>query len=249
MDLITVFSYLNKISLVAFILTAGFLGYQFYLLKKESKNNPKKQPPIPDFNKNENAEALNYTQLPSALANPQPVAMKKDFNILPFVAGAGLLVLTLGVFIILNSRKEPEVATKTIQPTKPVVPSPTSLPAVSPTLITAENISITPDAEASPEVTPSTTITPTNKITATPTPDEEVSTSPTPETELTGTPTPTEVILAVISPTSAVTGSTANLTTTISPTQVTSLPLTGLIDKGLLFFGVAAVLIFFAFIF
>lgn len=47
MDLFSLLSYLNKISLIAFFLTACALFYQFYLLKKE--NTKKEIPIIPDF--------------------------------------------------------------------------------------------------------------------------------------------------------------------------------------------------------
>ena len=51
MGAFTILSYLNKISLLAFFITAGFLFYQVYLLKKESTPKAGK-PVIPDFDEN-----------------------------------------------------------------------------------------------------------------------------------------------------------------------------------------------------
>lgn len=49
MDIISILSSLNKISLIAFIITSAFLSYQVYLIKQElSKKRDK--PLIPDFN-------------------------------------------------------------------------------------------------------------------------------------------------------------------------------------------------------
>ncbi len=102
MDIFSILSYLNKISLIAFIITAGFLAYQFYLLKKDSVSGTKKTPTIPDFNENEKIDISNYTKLPDVLAVPNPVVLKKDNKRLPgVIIGVGLLVLTLGVFLIL----------------------------------------------------------------------------------------------------------------------------------------------------
>lgn len=215
MDIFSVLSYLNKISLLAFVVTAGFLGYQFYLLKKESSANKNKTPAIPDFNENEKIDVLNYTKLPGSLTpEHQTVTRKDNRQAITFAAGAGLLVLTLGVFIILKSKQTKQVS-------QVVEPTPTAKPVV---LISKQ-----------PTIKPSVTITPTAVKTITVTP----STS--------STPSPTEVVVALISPTAKPSAGASS--GELSPTTISNLPVTGVIDQSLIFFGVAASLIFFAFVF
>lgn len=65
-----------------------------------------------------------------------------------------------------------------------------------------------------------------------------------------GTPTPTEIILAYNNP--MVTGTATNaaqISTTLSPTKVKNLPNSGFVYNGLVIFGAATLLVFFAFIF
>ncbi len=233
MDVFSALSYLNKISLFAFIITAGFLIYQFYLLKKEASKEPKKQPPIPDFNENAKVDLLNYTKLPSSMANEPAPILKKETKTIPIMIGGGLLVLTLVVFLILNSRKPaPEVSTRIPTPTLSVKPTLTVNKIPTPTSkLLVGGLTTTP-AIATSTPTPTTLLTPTA----------------TAEPDLTSTPIPTEVILAVISPTATPTAG-LSITATASPTIIENLPLTGVIDKGLVFFGVALSLIVISFAF
>ena len=84
------------------------------------------------------------------------------------------------------------------------------------------------------------------ETTATPTTVPSVMISPTVEQ----TPTPTEIILSYNNPT--VTGTATNaaqVSTTISPTKIENLPSAGFIYNGLVIFGAATLLVFFALIF
>lgn len=227
MDIFLILSYLNKISLLAFIITGGFLIYQFYLLKKEISSNSKKTPTIPDFNENEKVEVLNYTKLPFNLNQEYLVIKKKDNKtILSLVIGLSLVILTLGVFLILRVRQSSEVS-------QVIIPTPTLSVKVLTKIINS------PTPRLVSEITP--TLLPTSTPTSTPT------LTPTLPL-LSTTPTPTEIIIALVSPT--ITSSNENMTEeTISPTKVDNLPITGVIDQSLILFGAAVSLIFFAFIF
>lgn len=228
MDIFLILSYLNKISLLAFIITGGFLIYQFYLLKKEISSNSKKTPTIPDFNENEKVEVLNYTKLPFNLNQEHLVIKKKDNKtILSLVIGLSLIILTLGVFLILRVRQSSEVS-------QVIIPTPTLSVKVLTKIINS------PTPRLVSEMTP--TLLPTSSPTSTPT------LTPTLKPLLSTTPTPTEIIIALVSPT--ITSSNENMTEeTISPTKVDNLPITGVIDQSLILFGAAVSLIFFAFIF
>ncbi|MBI5127621.1 hypothetical protein HZA76_04165 [Candidatus Roizmanbacteria bacterium] len=247
MDVFIALSYLNKISLFAFIITAGFLIYQFYLLRKEASRQPKKQPPIPDFNENAKVDLLNYTKLPSSMASEPAPIIKKETKTVPIMIGAGLLVLTLAVFLILNSRKPaPEISTKVPTPTLSVKPTLTVSKIPTPSKFLVGGLTTTPGISPTVLLTPTKTSTPTPTIRLTPT--SVSSLTPTASAESNLTITPTEVILAVISPTASPTAGLST-TVTISPTTVENLPLTGVIDKGLIFFGVALSLIVISFAF
>ncbi len=253
MDIFTVLSYLNKISLAAFVITAGFLGYQFYLLKKESNNNSqKKDPKLPDFNENVKVDVANFTRLPASLTNSQNKTMKKETKTMTsLVLGVGLLVLTLAVFIIVRSKQQPNQISQVILPTPTPLLAPTQVINRLPTPGLAgslTNNTATLAAVLSPTDTPTPTLTPTSTPVLTPTTAVSSSSSSSSAASLSVSPSPTEVIVAIISPTVSVTGSTTT-TPAVSPTTIATLPLTGVIDKTVIFFGVASSLILFAFVF
>lgn len=223
MNIFLIFSYLNKISLLAFIITGGFLVYQFYLLKKEVSSDLKKTPIIPDFDENEKIELQNYTKLPFDLNQKNSTVIKKDNKtVLSLVIGFSLIVLTLGVFLMLRIKKSSQVS-------QIIIPTPTLFTKV------LTKISSSPTLRLVSEITP--TLLPTSTLTPTPTLKTLSST----------TPTPTEIIVALVSPT--ITSSSENMIEeTILPTKVDNLPVTGVIDQSLILFGGAISLIFFAFI-
>ena len=180
----TVLSYLNKISLIAFFITAGFLFYQVYLLKKTSP--PKEEKPnIPDFNENMKIDVENYTKLPGAIANPTPIPIKKENKTVLFIL-AGLGGLTIILFIIISLKSTPSTPSPQVSVQITLTPSPTFKPkpilSVSPTA--------TAQAELQPTLTPTVTPVPTT-------------------VEPSEAPSPTEVILAKISPTEALTTGTS----------------------------------------
>ncbi|MFH0979592.1 MAG: hypothetical protein V1803_01455 [Candidatus Roizmanbacteria bacterium] len=227
MNIFSILSYLNKISLLAFIITAGFLFYQVYLLRKESSRKQGK-PTIPDFNENTKIDVLNYTKLPADLTS-SPVPIKKENKTL-LIGVSALTVLTAVLFFIISMRSSQK-------------PSPDNI---------AVNITLTPSATVKPTSKPTSSPAPTNKTSLSPTvkPTMTVTSSPTPTTLPEITPSPTEVILAVISPTKETSLSpTTTESTTISPTTIISLPTTGIVDRGLVIFAVASLLILFSFVF
>lgn len=222
MDIFLIFSYLNKISLLAFIITGGFLVYQFYLLKKEVSSDLKKTPIIPNFDENEKIELQNYTKLSSDLNQKNSAVIKKDNKtVLSLVIGFSLIVLTLGVFLMLRIKKSNQVS-------QIIIPTPTLFTKV------LTKISSSPTPRVVSEITP--TLLPTS--------------IPTLEALVSITPTPTEIIVALVSPT--ITSSSESnenmIEETVLPKKVDNLPITGVIDQSLILFGGAISLIFFAFI-
>ena len=226
MNVFSLLSYLNKISLVAFFITAGFLFYQIYLLRKGSK--PKQEKPsIPDFNENMKIDVANYTKLPPSLTTA-PITVKKD-NKAVLIVLSSLGVLTVVLFFVISFRSR-STAPKTPQVSIRITSTPT--PKLKPSLSPSSSPTASEPAGLSPSPTAALTITPTTE----------------PSIEPSETPTPTEVILAVISPTTPITESPVP-TSSVSPTTITSLPTTGIIDRSLAIFAVASLLIFFSFIF
>jgi len=231
MDFFSILSYLNKISLIAFIITAGFLGYQFYLLKKETPRDPKSTPSIPEFNENEKMSSVNYTKLETDLTNQAPVAANKSSKpVLASIIAAGLLVLTLSVFMVIRSRQSENIPQSTLpmltdRPVAKISSESTRKPTVE---VSKDPVTI----PTKPVITPTTPVEPTQELVES------------------ATPSPTEVIIAVIKPTEISDSSaSSDEVTDVSPTKIVSLPITGLTDRALTLFGVAISFIFFAFIF
>src|SRR3989338_5166014 len=148
MDIFSLLSYINKVSLLAFFVTTLVVGYQVYILKKEKTK--EQTPTIPDFKDKMNQnEVTNYTRLSDSL-------IKKDskltnYSKLIFII-ISLLTVMVVVFVLILVRQNssssnsasvrPPAAvspTTTIKPTGILAPSPTVKlflsPSVKPTLI------------------------------------------------------------------------------------------------------------------
>lgn len=231
MNIFTFLSYLNKISLLAFFLTAGFLFYQLYLLKKTSTPKEEKLK-IPDFNENIKINVENFTKLPDSMTKVSPIQINKDNKLFLFIL-AGLGGLTIILFIIISLKSTPSTTTPSVSVQITLTPSPT---------IKSETfLSVSPTETDQAGLKPILTLTPTS----TPFPTKTV---------LSETPTPTEVILAIINPTETIqtespTPNSSLISPTTSPTTISNLPITGVVDRGLAFFAIAALLIFFSFVF
>lgn len=107
MDILGFIVSINKISLIAFFITLGFLVYEMYMLKKERRK--QSIPQIPQFQ--ENIPPLGGANLPL----PIPVANKKPDERYKFLfIILGLLLLIFGTFTIfgfLNSPKKKDLRT------------------------------------------------------------------------------------------------------------------------------------------
>jgi hypothetical protein len=84
---------INKISLLAFMVTFGFLGYEIYLFQKERKE--KTKPRIPNFNEN---TVINASQS-KVLLTQEEKAVKKSNNVVIVVLAVLLLVFGLATVI------------------------------------------------------------------------------------------------------------------------------------------------------
>ncbi len=85
---------LNKISLIAFLITFGFVGYQIYLLIKESKKN-KKAVTVPDFK----ATPLMNTKQKNSIITRKTLSYK-HVSFIPIIIGMVLLIVFAIIFLI-----------------------------------------------------------------------------------------------------------------------------------------------------
>jgi len=101
MNLFSILSYLNKLSLLAFIVTLVALGYQLYLLKKENKVK-KSDPLIPKFREEITTEIPNYTKLNPALL----ISNKNNKNKWLYLAIFFSFFLVLVIFLLIIKKSE-----------------------------------------------------------------------------------------------------------------------------------------------
>jgi len=104
MDLFSILSYLNKLSLLAFIVTLFALGYQLYLLKKENKVK-KADPHIPKFREEMTTEIPNYTELNPALFVSNKNKQNKGLYLAIFFSF--ILIFAVFLLIIKKSAQKP----------------------------------------------------------------------------------------------------------------------------------------------
>lgn len=155
MDIFSLLSYINKVSLLAFLVTTLVVGYQVYVLKKEKTK--EQTPTIPDFKEKMNFnEVANFTGLPASLTKKE--LKKVNYSKLIFLI-ISLLTVMVVIFVIVlikqSSSVRNEVAvspkiiglpTVTLKPKVILSPTPTPSPIVSltPTLTTMPTIILSP---------------------------------------------------------------------------------------------------------
>lgn len=218
MDIFSLLSYINKVSLLAFFVTTLVVGYQIYVLKKEKTK--EQTPSIPNFKDKVKAnEVVNYTSLPGSLIkkdNKQVNYSKLVFLII------SLLTIMVVIFVLTLIKQNSSVRNEaSVSPT--IIVSPT--PAFKPTIILTSTV--TPTIEPTVALLPSPT---------------------TGQVNLSPTVSPTEIILAQASsltPTKSLNNTSPTQGATNS--KLRTLPETGSIEKGLLIIGVAISAIFFSF--
>lgn len=105
MDAFGLLGYVNKFSLLAFILTLGVLVYQIYLLKKDSKTDTK-TPVIPDFNENLSVPSLNYSPLNSKVETEKNKGLNLNLIILIVITVGVVLFLFFSIFMKANNNTD-----------------------------------------------------------------------------------------------------------------------------------------------
>lgn len=102
MDIVTVLVSFNKISIVAFFITLGFIIYELYLFRKETIR--EKRPDIPKF---EEGVSVSSIQSPTLIAKTQEMAPVKRSNSVPLYVGALFLMIfgLISLFGYLNSKR------------------------------------------------------------------------------------------------------------------------------------------------
>ncbi|MFA6080893.1 MAG: hypothetical protein WC741_00615 [Patescibacteria group bacterium] len=226
MDVFTILSYLNKVSLIAFFITTAVVAYQIYNFKKEKTK--EQTPSIPDFKDNNNfAVASNYTNLPSSLTKKQTKSVNYSKSIFLTISLLTVIIVIFVVSLIKKNSAVPDQALKNSSVKATATPS-IIKPTVMPTPITQKNLTPTPTKVAPTAVVPTeiapTEILPTN---TTPTVAAEIVLANNPSV------TPAE------SPTGSLTEAPAS--------QPQVLPETGSVGKVLLIIGAAVSTIFFSF--
>lgn len=170
MDVFTILSYLNKVSLVAFVITTAVVAYQIYIFKKEKTK--EQTPSIPDFKENNNfAVASNYTSLPSSLTKKQIKSVNYSKSIFLTISLLTVIIVIFVVSLIKKNSVVPDQALKNSSVKTTATPS-----IVKPTVVAPTTVD--PTAEVVP-----TEVVPTEVI-----PTEVAPTEILPE--------PTEIILA-----------------------------------------------------
>ncbi len=222
MNVFTLLSYINKVSLIAFFITTAVVGYQIYVLKKEKTKG--KDPTIPDFQENNNLNmATNFTSLPSSLTKKKLKAVNYSKTILISISALTVIVIVFVISLIGKNSSSNDQAL--VSPTPIITRAPTS-PVIRRTIFPTPVDNLTPTIDATLSAS---LINPT------------IEASPSPMLEESVEATPTEIILAKVP--------SGTPTNEVSVTQgaITVLPETGSIQKGLLIIGVAISTIFFSF--
>jgi len=219
MDVFSLLSYINKVSLIAFFVTTIFVGYQIYILKKEKSKD--KTPTIPDFREKNNLNTVtNFTNLPSNLFKKEPIAVNYSKSIFIIISLLTLIIVVFVVSLIKKNNTQPKEASNIIVPTNKPRQDPNLIPTkiVEPTVVepTVVEPTVVEPTVVEPTVVEPTAITPT-------------------------TIEPTEIVIArgpSLTP-------ETNPTEIANKPQV--LPETGSWEKGLMIVGVAISTIFFSF--
>ena len=106
MDIFNILGYINKLSLLAFVVTLGILLYQFYLLIKDSSHS-KEAPVIPDFNESAAvAPTVNYTKLADIAVKENPSSNSRLVILIIVTVG---LVAFLSFAILAKNRQAESV--------------------------------------------------------------------------------------------------------------------------------------------
>lgn len=203
MDIVAVLSSLNKIGLVAFLITLGFLIYEIVLLTKTGKAND--QPQVPQFQDKGIPLAPNPVIVESKWKN-----LTKNNKII--LLALSTLLIVFGVLTLVGYMNS------NLKSSKAAV----NLPTTRPTLVPVKSI------------TPSKVVPTYKSLDSLP--------------SITETPSPTETT-AEPTLTSGLVRNDATQSSTLSPTEIQQLPVTGYINNSLILFATAGLFIFLSFLF
>lgn len=219
MDVFSLLSYINKVSLVAFFITTVVVAYQIYNLRKEKTK--EQTPIIPDFKEKNNFNVVaNYTNLPSSLTKKELKSV--NYSKLVFFT-ISLLTIIVVIFVVSLIKKNNTTQNQTLNDLAPVNTKSKEVQTPTP----KNKLRPSPIADIVPTNITPTDVLPTNIV-------PTVNSQPTIQ--------PTEIILA-INP--SLTPEVSLTETAVSIPQV--LPETGSWGKGLLIIGAAISTIFFSF--
>jgi len=260
MDLFNVLTYLNKISLVAFFITAIVLIYQVVIMKRGNIKK-KSTPVIPNFNEKMAVPVKNFTSINEEKLVHKTQPMPK--NILFPIIGITVICLVVVVYLINKQNKQIEVNNFNNNSANEIVPTlivkkniyPTAIkPSVLPTSITIPTVVVPSILPTVITISPTVSILSISHTTITTSPAVTIfSISPSPTSIIIPTRIPTtsnnETVIAYITPTGQLVKDTVAISSTILPTKTSSLPLTGTVENGLVIAAVSGFMIILAFVF
>lgn len=157
MDVFSLLSYINKVSLFAFFITTLVVGYQIYILKNEKSK--EQTPIIPDFKERNNSNIVaNYTNLPNYLLKKELKAVNYSKLIFLIISLITIIVIIFVTSIIKKNGSTPNQAS--INPPVAISPSPAQVPTTipSPTEIVLSPTAVPTEIilAKSPSITPTT---------------------------------------------------------------------------------------------
>lgn len=143
MDLFSALTYLNKLSLIAFFITAVVLVYQVVIIKRDhgKKNST---PIVPNFDENMAIPAKNFTSINEEKLIHKTQPMPK--NIFIPIIGVTVICLILVIYLITRQNKQADITADTSNQIIPTIIK----PSVSPTSVTIPTGIPKPSALPSP---------------------------------------------------------------------------------------------------
>lgn len=166
MDVFSLLSYINKVSLLAFFVTTLVVGYQIYILKREKSK--EHTPTIPDFKEKNNFNVVaNFTSLPSSLTKKELKAVNYSKPIFIIIS---LLTIIIVIFVVSLIKKNSSTTNQALVNPPAVISQTPIHKSITPTTkavqLTPIVPTVIPTVESIAVLSPSVTVVPTEIVLA-----------------------------------------------------------------------------------
>lgn len=149
MDVFSLLSYINRVSLLAFFVTTLVVGYQIYILKKEKSK--EHAPSIPDFKEKIDLNmVVNYTSLPATLTKKEIKAVNYSKLIFFVISLLTIIVVIFVVSLIKKNNIPQKEALNNQAPTEEPTPMKVIPTEIIPTDITPTIVAQTAEPSIDP---------------------------------------------------------------------------------------------------